>query len=137
MYSLEQLVIRKAEALTEGDVRKAVEGIRIPTTVYIDKMLVYIRDLESLRQNLHRYRGNLLKAGYDKTIYRDLSQMILGPQAVRVSFDWIDLDHEGKPIHQLPTFFYCVRNAEREWSISMVHIDGEPRQSLLKGIELF
>ncbi|MDF1728509.1 MAG: hypothetical protein P1U53_12255 [Sulfitobacter sp.] len=105
-----------------------------PTSVYVGHKLIYVSDQESLAQVLGRYRDNLVAHNYVETRFENLSETIIGPKAVRVTLDWIDLNGQGEVINEKRATFYCQRAPVSGWEVSLLSISEELPPDLMAGI---
>lgn len=137
MVSIDALAKAVEKAVSEGDMAFVADMIDVPNSVYLGKKLVYFSDKADLTGMLMRYRGNLLKLGYARTVFSNIKSSIVGPETVSVKLDWTNLDRAGYKISDVGMRCYLLRQPPSGWRVTLVSFNAMPAPAVLEGLAVY
>lgn len=137
MRSIDTLINEGAKALTTGDYAFVLGIVDVPCSIYLGRKLLYVADEHALMLVLLRYRRNLLRLGYLKTIFENVSTTIIGPNNVRLTLNWSEQGGKNKVISNGSMSFYLTHNRDGCWRVTLISSRDAPDPVLLEGLPTY
>jgi hypothetical protein len=137
VLSIEAFVKAGEEAISDGDMAFVADLIDVPNSVYLGSKIIYFSDRATLIGVLLQYRGNLLKMGYNRTVFRNIATSIVGPNTVRATLDWANLNASGEKISGEHMCCYLKRTDASKWRITFVSFGKMPSDEVMQGLPIY